>query len=191
MKQDDTNNTDQQVTDDQDLAQVLANANNSSSNSGLQFEAAPAPGEAAVPPSLPEPEAPLTPPVEEAAQTVDESALSAALDEAVHSLPEPTPAAQPLTDMSAAHGTTHTSSPELDEIKKNALEELRPLVDKLNLQPDEKFDTLLLIIRSTDDKALLGPAHQAAKAIEDDSRRAQALLDVIKEIDYFSNQAAV
>ena len=51
----------------------------------------------------------------------------------------------------------------------------------------DKFDTLLLIIRSTDDKSLVGQAHAAAKTIEDESKKAEALLDVIKEIDYFSN----
>ncbi len=74
----------------------------------------------------------------------------------------------------------------LDELKKTALEELRPLVGKLDLAPEDKFDTLLLIIRSTDDQSLLQPAHDAAKAIPDETKRAQALLDVIKEIDYFS-----
>lgn len=76
---------------------------------------------------------------------------------------------------------------ELDSIKKAALEELRPLAGKLNLPPEEKFDTLLLIIRSTDDKELIGSAHEAAKAIPDETRRAQALLDIIKEVEYFSN----
>ncbi len=77
-------------------------------------------------------------------------------------------------------------SSDLEGIKKDALEELRPLVGKLDLPADEKFDTLLLIIRSTDDKSLLSPAYEAAKSIPDETRRAQALLDVIKEIDYFS-----
>jgi len=75
----------------------------------------------------------------------------------------------------------------LDNIKKDALTELRPLVNKLDLEPEEKFDTYLLLIRSTDDKALIGPAHAAARAIPDETRRAQALLDIIKEIDYLSN----
>ena len=78
---------------------------------------------------------------------------------------------------------------DLEEIKKDALSELRPLIDKLDVSPEEKFDTLLLIIRSTDDQSLLAATHEAAKAITDDSRRAQALLDIIKEIDFFSNKA--
>lgn len=76
----------------------------------------------------------------------------------------------------------------LDSIKNDALNELRPLVDKLDLKSEEKFDTYLLLIRSTDDMNLIAPAHEAAKAIEDETRRAQALLDIIKEIDYLSHQ---
>lgn len=77
---------------------------------------------------------------------------------------------------------------DLDGLKASALEELRPLVGKLKLPAKERFDTLLLIIRSTDDQSLLGQAHDAAKDIEDDTQRAEALLDVIKEIDYFSSK---
>lgn len=76
----------------------------------------------------------------------------------------------------------------LEAIKKNALVELRPLVGKLTVSPEEKFDTYLLIIRSTDDTDLIAPAHEAAKAITDETRRAEALLDIIKEIDYLSQQ---
>lgn len=76
----------------------------------------------------------------------------------------------------------------LDGVKQEAITELRPLVDKLNLPPEEKFDTYLLLIRSTDDKSLIAPAHEAAKAITDETRRAQALLDVIREIDFLSAQ---
>ena len=77
--------------------------------------------------------------------------------------------------------------PILDTIKQTALGELRPLIDKLNVSPEEKFDTYLLLLRSTDDKDLVAPAHDAAIAITDEARRAQALLDIIKEIDYLSN----
>lgn len=75
---------------------------------------------------------------------------------------------------------------DLDNIKKDVLTELRPLVDKLDLAPDEKFDTYLFLIRSTDDTSLIAPAHMAAKNILDETKRAQALLDIIKEIDYLS-----
>ncbi|MFZ2545144.1 MAG: hypothetical protein WAW80_04155 [Candidatus Saccharimonadales bacterium] len=84
-----------------------------------------------------------------------------------------------------APSNTSTSSP-LADIKKDALLELRPLVDKLSVSPEEKFDTYLLLIRSTDDINLIAPAHDAAKSIQDEARRAEALLNIIKEIDYLS-----
>jgi hypothetical protein len=103
----------------------------------------------------------------------------------------------PSSDSSAQSGGVSTiasnipvlstkDSAALEAIKKNALVELRPLVGKLTVSPEEKFDTYLLIIRSTDDTDLIGPAHEAAKAITDETRRAEALLDIIKEIDYLS-----
>lgn len=100
----------------------------------------------------------------------------------------PPPIAEPaLSPPPIDTASTTLAAGELDTIKKAALEELRPLAGKLNLPPEEKFDTLLLIIRSTDDKELIGTAHEAAKAIPDETRRAQALLDIIKEVEYFSN----
>lgn len=118
-------------------------------------------------------------------------------EETPSSIPTPTPAA-PTSDVAPAQPepvmptpavvTPPTSSGDsLEDIKKDALLELRPLVDKLDISPEEKFDTYLLLIRSTDDKALIAPAHAAAQAIADEARRAQALLDVIKEIDYLSS----
>ncbi len=77
---------------------------------------------------------------------------------------------------------------ELDELKLSAINDLRPLVDKLNLPLEEKFDTYLLLIRSTDDSSLLQPAYEVARQIEDETKRAEALLNVIKEIDYFNSR---
>jgi hypothetical protein len=76
----------------------------------------------------------------------------------------------------------------LEDVKMEAINELRPLIDKLTLPAEEKFDVYLLLIRCTDDKELVAPAHAVAKQIEDESRRAMALLDIIKEIDYLANK---
>ena len=75
---------------------------------------------------------------------------------------------------------------DLESIKKDALGELRPLIDRVDLPAEEKFDTYLMLIRSTDDSTLIAPAHVAAQSISDEKRRAEALLDIIKEIDYLS-----
>jgi hypothetical protein len=94
--------------------------------------------------------------------------------------PVETPAPEPLPT------PTTPASSDLDGIKKNALEELRPLIDKVDLPAEEKFDTYLMLIRSTDDSSLIAPAHAAAQGITDEKRRAEALLDIVKEIDYLS-----
>ncbi|MDL2327679.1 hypothetical protein LJC64_03370 [Ruminococcaceae bacterium OttesenSCG-928-A11] len=80
---------------------------------------------------------------------------------------------------------TRQPSVDLKEIKQKTLNELRPLVNRLDLAPEEKFDTLLLLIRSTDDKSLIPQAYEAAEKISDETRRASALLDIVKEIDFF------
>lgn len=154
----DQSNTQQPISDDQELAKVLAGVTG-------QDEAAEAPSEEVVtaPPVGP------TPAIDPAASTPTTDPLS----------PNLTPSPAPVVDAPSASG-------DLDSVKKEALEELRPLVDKLNVSPEEKFDTYLLLLRSTDDRALIEPAHEAAKGIVDEARRAQALLDIIKEIDFLS-----
>ncbi len=76
----------------------------------------------------------------------------------------------------------------LDNIKISALQDLRPLVDKLNVSNEEKFDIYLLLLRSSDDNTLIQQEYEAARNIEDETKRANALLDVIKEIDYFNSK---
>lgn len=83
---------------------------------------------------------------------------------------------------------TSPSGPNLDEIKQDAIQELRPLIDHVDLPAEEKFNIYLLLIRSTDDSSLIAPAHAAAQNISDEKQKAEALLDIIKEIDYLSRK---
>ncbi len=181
-----------------DLAKTL--------NEGLQFEETPMPGTPSTPPPIP---TPVTPPPAADEDTDKMPTLdpdTGTDDDNLFGAP-PTMASTPPTEEpkereddkpapkiehhgNKNHGKSDstTKNSELDNIKASALEALRPLVGKLKLPAEERFDTLLLIIRSTDDQALLSQAHDAAKQITDDTRRAQALLDVIKEIDYFSSK---
>lgn len=158
------------ASSDQELAKVLESMNNS-------LTTAPAGPVAAID------EPADTSPADDGTPLADTAAVPSPVD----------PTALPEVEIAPVTGIVSTPSDEvadsgnLESIKKDALTELRPLVDKLNLAPEDKFDTLLLIIRSTDDKTLVPQAHETAKLIEDDGRRAEALLDVIKEIDYFSS----
>ena len=77
----------------------------------------------------------------------------------------------------------------LGDIRLQVISELRPLVNRLDfLAPADKFDTLLLLIRTIDDSSLIPMVHQAAMAIPDEVKRAQALLDILKEIDFFTQK---
>jgi len=157
--QDDTR---QPISDDQELAKALA---------GVMPDVA---EPIVVPSTTPdgvmdfeETPAPSLPPI--VVPTVDDSAL-------------PQPSVAPV----AADEPIAAANSDLEGIKKDALEQLRPLIGKVDLPAEEKFDTYLMLIRSTDDSSLVAPAHIAAQAITDEKRRAEALLDIIKEIDYLS-----
>lgn len=161
-------NSKQTISDDQELAKVLAGVAEETDN--MKFEET---GAAPTPPlgGTPEP-TPVAPP------TVPDPVAPDPVT--VPTMPDPITPAQPMTADAQV-------DPALASVKQEALTELRPLIDKLDVEPEEKFNTYLLLIRSTDDKDLIAPAHAAAKNITDEAKKAQALLDIIKEIDFLSN----
>jgi hypothetical protein len=86
---------------------------------------------------------------------------------------------------------TDTDPPQdqdLISIKKNALQQLTPLVGHLEQSPEEKFKTILMMIQASDDKSMISNAYDAAQQITDDKLKAQALLDIVNEINYFTQQ---
>lgn len=150
----------QAISDDQELAKALAGVNDDVNSMGYE------------------------PIVSNSGLTQPQSGLGAATDNQVVT-PLPEPVVDPQTYATPVVATPADSG--LANVKQAALTELRPLIDKLDVDPEEKFNTYLLLIRSTDDKDLIAPAHEAAKAIADETKKAQALLDIIKEIDFLSN----
>ncbi|HSX23732.1 MAG TPA: hypothetical protein VLE74_01400 [Candidatus Saccharimonadales bacterium] len=93
--------------------------------------------------------------------------------------PDPTPASdQPAVAADDDGG--------LMQLKQQALQHLSPLVSHLDQTPEEKFRTTMMMIQASDDQTLIKSAFEAAQQITDDKARAQALLDVINEINYFT-----
>lgn len=78
------------------------------------------------------------------------------------------------------------SSEDLVSIKQEALQALTPLVGHLDQTPEEKFRTTMMMIQAADDQTLIRTAYDAAKQIPDEKVRAQALLDIVNEINYFT-----
>ncbi len=104
-------------------------------------------------------------------------------------VPPPRPAGPPpAPDAPAEADTVVADSDDLLLIKQEALKELSPLVDHLEQSPEEKFRTTMMMIQASDDEKLVKQAFDAAKAIPDEKARAQALLDVVNEINYFTQQ---
>lgn len=108
--------------------------------------------------------------------------------------PSPTPEETSPADTSDNSSTPalditppdNSDSGELDSVKKSALEQLRPLMEKLELTPDDKFDKYLMMLRASDDPTLIKPAYEAAEGISGDKEKAQAMLDIINEINYIT-----
>jgi hypothetical protein len=112
----------------------------------------------------------------------DDSAMSA--DEPATTTSETTAPAVPapsdrLDAASGEHG-------DLISIKQSALKELSPLVGHLDQTPEEKFRTTMMMIQASDDQKLIPVAHEAAQKITDEKVKAQALLDIVNEINYFT-----
>ena len=109
--------------------------------------------------------------VDQATQSTDQTGLS------------------PIQDSSSVSTATDTSTPGSDDLmglKQQALQHLSPLVSHLDQTPEEKFRTTMMMIQASDDQTLIKAAFEAAQLITDDKARAQALLDVINEINYFT-----
>lgn len=115
---------------------------------------------------------------------------------------DPTPSAPAAPEVPAAEAEAPTApapavtvspdAPAVDDdlldIKQQALQQLSPLVGHLDQTPEEKFRTTMMMIQASDDQSLIRSAYEAAKAISDEKSRAQALLDVVNEINYFTQQ---
>lgn len=78
---------------------------------------------------------------------------------------------------------------ELDQIKQDALAQLSPIVDELDQPAEEKYRTLMMMIQASDDQSLIKSAYDAANRIDDKKVRAEALLAIVNEINYFANQS--
>ena len=92
------------------------------------------------------------------------------------------PAFQEVADTDATH--------ELIDIKQHALTELSPLIDQLDMVPEDKFRIVMMMIQASDNQQMVKTAYEIAHQIEDEKARAQALLDIVNEINYFTQQPA-
>jgi len=94
--------------------------------------------------------------------------------------------ASPVDNPAPVDTNANANGSSLLELKQSALHELSPLLGHLEQSPEEKFRTTMMMIQASDDHTMLQAAYDAARAITDEKVRAQALLDVVNEINYFT-----
>ena len=107
----------------------------------------------------------------------------AAVTESVAAATEaPAEVAAPAAPVMPA-GKAVYGDPDLDRVKSMALSDLRPIIESVDIEPAKKFKIYKEIIDMTVDKARIEPAYNAAKGIEDQKEKAEALLFVVDTID--------
>ena len=75
------------------------------------------------------------------------------------------------------------SNAEVRSIKEAALKELFPIMNRIELKPEKRFELYCEMMEVMKDKAILKPAHEAAKEIKDEKARADALVCLIETIE--------
>lgn len=69
------------------------------------------------------------------------------------------------------------------QVKKAALRDLVPLLDRINMDALQKFNIYKDIFDDLKDYTILEPAYRAAREIPDETTRAEALLYLVESID--------
>ncbi len=127
------------------------------------------------------PAEPTSAPVPDIAPASDPTPDTPAID-------EPPATSAPSDPEPVVAGDTGGTGDDLITIKQQALQQLQPLVSHLEQSPEEKFKTTMMMLQASDDQSLVKTAYDTAQQIKDEKERAQALLDIINEINYFTNQ---
>lgn len=100
--------------------------------------------------------------------------------------PAPSPTPEPTPEVNLAPTEPSPEIPvnlNMHQIKEAALRDLVPLLDHLNLNPNQKFNIYRNIFEELRDYTVLEPAYLAAKEISDETDRAEALLYLVESID--------
>lgn len=106
-----------------------------------------------------------------------------------HAQPSTAPVALDQPSSASAGDDNHSlqsNNGALDDLKEKALHDLTPLLDTLDQPPEEKYKTLMMVIQASDNQELLKTAYETAQKISDPKAKADALVGILNEINYFS-----
>lgn len=118
-------------------------------------------------------------------ETHDDAVAAAMADVLPGSEPTPTPPSmtQPDTNTKPSTNVAAPASPEMAQVKEQALRELAPLLINMNINPEQKFRIYRDMVETLHDNSLISSALDAAKQIPDENTRADSLLSIVNMID--------
>ncbi len=136
---------------------------------------APAPAPIPTPAPMPAPmPMPMPEPVKAAAPAKEEKAKEAPVS---HKKEEKEPISEPKTPF------MENGNLGISQVKEAALRELAPILSKLDVPAEQKFDIYKTVIDNYHDSSVIEAAYYAASKIKDDRDRGEALLYLIDSID--------
>ncbi len=97
--------------------------------------------------------------------------------------PESVPVTSAAPAASAETAPVTSDNGDLAKVRESALQELIPLMDKVDITAAEKFDIYSEVIESTHDKSIIEKAFEAARNIADEKVKAESLLKLVQMID--------
>lgn len=98
--------------------------------------------------------------------------------------PAPMPPAPVEEEFMATAEEEYIGAPtDMRGVKEAALRDLAPIMNKIDVDPSRKFNLYRDIHDKLHDNSVIAPAYETARAIQDDSARADALLYLIDTID--------
>ena len=101
----------------------------------------------------------------------------------------PSPSAASASASAPTEPTISSSAPaDINQVKEQALRELVPLLANMQINPEQKFKIYRDMIETLHDNSVAMPALEAAKQIQDENTRAEALLYLVTLIDELSGK---
>lgn len=95
----------------------------------------------------------------------------------------PETVAAPSVEANAPVVNTEVTGDQFENVKKQMLQDLYPLMDKIKMQPEQKFKVYKQMIETTGSKEMITSAYEAVKEIGNEEVRAEALLFLVEKAD--------
>lgn len=92
---------------------------------------------------------------------------------------------QNLDDVDYSLGQKESSDVQLREVKVAAMHDLVPLMDKLDIDAEDKFELFAEMFEVLNDNSIVNKMHNTARMIADDAAKAKALFKVVELLKKF------